>query len=289
VIIGKTDSNGDILCDLSSPCGSEKGQQPFLLATIASAMSRIFTCRSEEGQQPFSRCGDFVWIAAKGYTTHNVRVLPIEESLASERPLPIVVQLSAAHPIRGRIVQENGGPVSNESLLLIGITNDWPLQWQTVTDRNGNFEWDDAPGGDIYVALGLGDANTTPEFLYANVAGGEVRLRVGPDWRPAGTDAKRKFLYVAFEDDIPFLPSSLELDRYRMLIATVTSSLPRPVQHFVLSTTNNWDSVRFLCIAGKDNNGEVVGELQCPIVDQRVLITNQKNSDPSQNSARLTE
>lgn len=240
-IIGKTDSSGDL-----------QGNIPFLVYKIPE-------CTFDVSTSP-----ERVWIVADGYVPQSLCVSQIRHDSEHNQSDPITVQLATARPIRGRIVQTSGDPVSNEAMLLVGLGDSWPVQWQTVTDENGCFEWKDAPQGDIYVALGLGDSNSTPEFQQVDVADGEAVVHVGSTWHGVGAEPERKLFYIVFQKGQPVFPPSsspLHCTRFDFDMESILYEKNQAVQHFVVSMSSDWCLARFLCLGGTNGHSRAVGEM----------------------------
>ena len=99
---------------------------------------------------------NWMWVTGDGYVPKRVDVSSFRQGSTPRGPLPVVVRIVTAHPIRGRILQDSQKPVAKEPVLLVAIGDDYPVQFQTATDGDGRFEWKGCPGGELCLALGIG-------------------------------------------------------------------------------------------------------------------------------------
>jgi hypothetical protein len=182
----------------------------------------------------------------------------------SRKSIVMHISLERGTPTSGRVLTADDSPVANEPLLIVGVHENWPVQHQTTTDTDGRFHWDESPGGELYVALGLHD-NDSASFQKLTFSDGEAVVHVGPKWHAATSEeAQSNLVYIARKDEKPVFPTSLtQLDI--PLTAKLTESAAGhpllPPGHLVLSIPANGLSCRFLSIS-EDGRKRSCGEMQ---------------------------
>ena len=67
---------------------------------------------------------------------------------------PVEFQLGAGHTIRGRLVDAHGKPIADAPISADGWRGHHSLRWNTHTDADGQFQWNDAPADTVLIDLG---------------------------------------------------------------------------------------------------------------------------------------
>ena len=84
-------------------------------------------------------------IQAPGYSPDSIRFI-IDRQMS-----PIVFRLEPGHTIKGRVVDPNGDPVPRATVGADTWHEFRSLTWETLTDANGCFVWNDAPPDEISI------------------------------------------------------------------------------------------------------------------------------------------
>ncbi|MHC4638796.1 MAG: redoxin domain-containing protein [Planctomycetota bacterium] len=100
----------------------------------------------DDGSFIFSHCREgeiILTVQADGYSPDQKRII------ADENTEPVEFLLEPGHTIRGRIVDVNNNPIPVVSVLTSSWRGQRSLNWKTVTDSEGYFEWNNAPPDEV--------------------------------------------------------------------------------------------------------------------------------------------
>lgn len=217
---------------------------------------------------------DWLWVTGEGYVPQRIDVSEFRKCNAPDRP--IVVRATRGNLLRGCVTRQDGeAAVSNEPILLVAASEQYPIQFETVTDGAGRFEWRGFPGGELSLALGMAGKGSTPFFRRFRPLDGNIVVNVPGNWQSPVPGEERHLLYVEHKESIAVLPAALEwltlhggLDVIFSLPdeSSVHENSP-PVRDLVLSFPVKGDKFYFLALRGEHADVRSSGELRIGGVD----------------------
>ncbi len=212
---------------------------------------------------------DWLWVTGEGYVPQRIDVSEFRKGNAPDRP--IVVRATRGNLLRGCVTMQDGEkPVSNEPILLVAASEQYPIQFETVTDSAGRFEWRGFPGGELSLGLGIAGKDSTPFFRRYKPLDGNIVVSVPGNWQSRVFGDERHLLYVEHKDGIAVLPATLqsltlpgELDPIFSLPDELSvHGNSSPVRDLVLSLPAKGDRFYFFALRGNHGDVRSSGELR---------------------------
>ncbi|MBN1975752.1 MAG: carboxypeptidase regulatory-like domain-containing protein [Sedimentisphaerales bacterium] len=89
----------------------------------------------------------FLTVQAAGYSPDTIRFL-VDRQMS-----PIVFRLEPGHTITGQVIDPNNKPIPDVTLSADTWREFRSLTWETTTDANGRFVWNDAPADEVMINI----------------------------------------------------------------------------------------------------------------------------------------
>ncbi|HVT87582.1 MAG TPA: sigma-70 family RNA polymerase sigma factor [Tepidisphaeraceae bacterium] len=103
----------------------------------------------------------------------------------SDKPKPAEVRLDPPSKIEGFVVEANGQPVAGARVEVDQWRGTYALAWNARTDRDGHFEWDQAPGDEFTLTI-LGKNRSTVDSYRIIPGQPPVRITIYPIQKISG-------------------------------------------------------------------------------------------------------
>jgi uncharacterized GH25 family protein len=87
----------------------------------------------------------YLTVQAEGYSPDTIRFV-VQKQMS-----PIIFRLEQGNKITGRVIDPNGNPVEGATLSADTWREFRSLTWETTTDANGRFVWNDAPKDEVTI------------------------------------------------------------------------------------------------------------------------------------------
>jgi hypothetical protein len=221
------------------------------------------------------------WIQFPGYVSQHISAASSMGCRTGSDT--VTVRMVRGRRISGRVARLDNSPVVNEPALLVGNTNEWPVQHEVLTDNKGAFAWDGAPQGKVYIVMGVDKLASDAIFEMLDVNNVAAVVRVPAGWQGVGKDTGAKLVYLRQSAAGPVQPALLRMEGRDFCLANALESPPRPetIDHVVLSYAGRQAPVDFFGVGGKKDCRRVRGEMSSGgVADQCGGAPSQKDAIP---------
>lgn len=222
--------------------------------------------KEEDAEQSFrfvlEQC--WVWVTREGYVPKRVEISSLHRKFETGCSCSAVIPLVKGQRLWGRIVCEGEVPVQQEPLLIVATSGSYPIQFETATDADGRFEWKAFPGGEAWLALGLGGADASPVFQSLEGVDREIMVFVPRSRQRSVPLVGQRLLYVEHSGGNLILPDAIQGSGAWVAfeLALFGESIPStPIRHLILAISDDGESLRFLAIHGKEREMRQFGEV----------------------------
>lgn len=197
------------------------------------------------------------WVHCPGYVSQHIR--PFDSATPASRP--IVVRMIRGRQISGRVVRSDDSPVSHEPALLVGNTDDWPVQKQILTDETGRFCWSEAPQGRIYFIMGVDKTVSNAVFRELDISDDVTIVQAPLKWQGLRREDVAKLIYLRHSPAGPILPALWDMERTGDSLASLIQSQRDAIEHVIVSHTDQQDSIDFFGVGGRNCRVQIRGQV----------------------------